>query len=233
MKKILFSTLILSLLLVTLTACGAEAKQSAEPEPTPKIEEPKPEPLSAPEKTEISQEELEPIFEQVYTEASGNHPEDWSIDFQITDEIGKITKAIPEDKKAPANLREIYIEWRAAKTDEENYAEIDRMLAEAADSLDGYDEEREGTEVVLGVTEEDIQANQDTSGEDSYDEGRDYDPNYTDKFESDPDLEAKLAALGGVSGPTEKVNPKAGLTEEEIQQDIEDSYNTEFRVHGT
>lgn len=117
MKKILFSALILSLLLATLTACGAEAQQATEPEPTPKIEEPKPEPLAAPEKAEISREELEPIFEQVYTEASENHPEDWSIDFQITDEIGKITKAIPEDKKAPANLREIYIEWRAAKTE--------------------------------------------------------------------------------------------------------------------
>ena len=117
MKKILFSALILSLLLATLTACGAEAKQATEPEPTPKIEEPKPEPLAASEKTEISQEELEPIFETVFTEASENHPEDWSIDFQITDEIGKITKAIPEDKKAPANLREIYIEWRAAKTE--------------------------------------------------------------------------------------------------------------------
>ncbi len=49
----------------------------------------------------------------------------------------------------------------------------------------------------------------------------------------DPDLEAKLAALGLVSGPTEKVDPTAGLTEEEIQQKIEDSYNTEFRVNGT
>ena len=127
MKKILFSALILSLLLAILTACGAEAKQATEPEPTPKIEqsEPvaKPEPLAAPEKTEISQEELEPIFEQVYTEASETHPEDWSIDFQITDEIGKITKAIPDDKKAPANLREIYIEWRAAKTEPEPTAE--------------------------------------------------------------------------------------------------------------
>ena len=233
MKKILFSALILSLLLATLTACGAEAKQPTTPEPAPKIEEPKPEPLAAPEKNEISQEELEPIFETVFTEASENHPEDWSIDFQITDEIGKITKAIPDDKKAPANLREIYIEWRAAKTDEENYAEIDRMLAEAAASLDGYDEEREGTEVVLGVTEEDIQANQDTSGEDSYDEGRDYDPNYTDEFEPDPDLEAKLAALGADSGPSNYVDPTAGLTEEEIQQKIEDSYDTEFRVNGT
>ena len=52
MKKILFSALILSLLLATLTACGAEAKQATEPEPTPKIEEPKPEPLAAPKKTE-------------------------------------------------------------------------------------------------------------------------------------------------------------------------------------
>lgn len=121
MKKILFSALILSLLLATLTACGAEAQQPTTPEPTPEIEqsEPvaKPEPLAAPEKAEISQEELEPIFEQVYTEASENHPEDWSVDFQITDEIGKITKAIPDDKKAPANLREIYIEWRTAKTE--------------------------------------------------------------------------------------------------------------------
>lgn len=121
MKKILFSTLILSLLLATLTACGAEAQQPTTPEPAPKIEqsEPvaKPEPLAASEKTEISQEELEPIFEQVYTEACENHPENWSVDFQITDEIGKVNKAIPEDKKAPANLREIYIEWRAAKTE--------------------------------------------------------------------------------------------------------------------
>lgn len=123
MKKAILAALILSLLMATLTACGAEAQQPTTPEPTPKIEEPKPEPLAAPEKVEISQEELEPIFEQVYTEASENHPEDWSVDFQITDEIGKITKAIPEDKKAPVNLREIYIEWRTAKTDPEPTAE--------------------------------------------------------------------------------------------------------------
>lgn len=116
MKKILFSALILSLLLATLTACGAETQQPTTPEPAPKIEEPKPEPLAAPEKAEISYEELETIFEQVYTEASGNNPEDWSIDFQITDEVGKITKAIPDDKKAPSNLREIYTEWRTVKT---------------------------------------------------------------------------------------------------------------------
>lgn len=121
MKKAILAALILSLLMATLTACGAEAQQPTTPEPAPKIEqsEPvaKPEPLAVPEKVEISQEELEPIFEQVYTEASENHPEDWSVDFQITDEIGKITKAIPEDKKAPVNLREIYIEWRTAKTE--------------------------------------------------------------------------------------------------------------------
>lgn len=67
--------------------------------------------------TQKQKEELEPIFEKVFTEASGNHPEDRSIDFQITDEIGKITRAIPEDKEAPSNLREIYTEWRAAKTE--------------------------------------------------------------------------------------------------------------------
>ena len=121
MKKAILAALILSLLLATLTACGAEAQQPTTLEPAPKIEqsEPvaKPEPLAASEKTEISQEELEPIFEKVFTEVSENHPENWSVDFQITDEIGKVTKAIPEDKKAPANLREIYIEWRAAKTE--------------------------------------------------------------------------------------------------------------------
>ena len=117
MKKAILAALVLSLLLAVLTACGAEA-QPTTPEPAPKIEEPtKPEPLAASEKVEISQEELEPIFEKVFTEASGNHPEDWSIDFQITDEIGKITKVIPEDKEAPSNLREIYTEWRAAKTE--------------------------------------------------------------------------------------------------------------------
>lgn len=124
MKKILLSALIFSLLLATLTACGAEAKQTTEPEPAPKIETPepaKPEPLV--EKTEISQEELEPIFETVYTEASGNHPENWSVDFQITDEVGKINQAIPEDKKAPANLREIYTEWRTEKVESETPVE--------------------------------------------------------------------------------------------------------------
>ena len=118
MKKTCFSILILSLLLATLTACGAQAQQLDEPEPAPQadqIEPAKPVQLSEPEKTEISQEELEAIFESVYTTA--NHPEDWSVDFQITDEIGKINSAIPDDKKAPSDLRTIYIDWRAARVD--------------------------------------------------------------------------------------------------------------------
>ncbi len=120
MKKAILTTLILSLLLTALTACGAQAQQpqAQQPEPTPQenqTEPPKPVQLSEAEKAEISQEELEAIFENVYTTASENHPEDWSLDFQISDEVGKISKAIPEDKKAPANMREIYIEWRSAQ----------------------------------------------------------------------------------------------------------------------
>lgn len=49
----------------------------------------------------------------------------------------------------------------------------------------------------------------------------------------DPDLEAKLAALGGFSGPSEHVNPNEGRTESDLQQGLEDSYNTEFRINGT
>ena len=43
MKKILFSALILSLLLATLTACGTEAKQATEPKPTPQANQIEPE----------------------------------------------------------------------------------------------------------------------------------------------------------------------------------------------
>ncbi len=120
MKRTNFSILILSLLLTVLTACGAQAKQPDEPAPTlqaDQIELAQPVQLSEPEKTEISQEELESIFETVYTSASESHPEDWGVDFQITDEIGKINSAIPDDKHAPSDLRTIYIDWRAAKVD--------------------------------------------------------------------------------------------------------------------
>lgn len=288
MKKVILSILVISLLLLILTACGAEAKQS-EPEPAPKIEEPKPEPLAAPEKVEISQEELEPIFETVFTEASENHPEDWSVDFQITDEIGKITKAIPEDKKAPANLREIYIEWRTAKTDPEPTAEpepepentltftdADEMMyttgtvnirtgpGTSYDKIDSLPKAWSVHRIGIGtgtaegwslIEFEDgstacVSSNylsytkpassnagnnggstQQSSG--TQQSGSTQQSSGTQQSTIDPDLEAKLAALGLVSGPTEKVNPKAGLTEEEIQQDIEDSYNTEFRVNGT
>lgn len=43
MKKILFSALILSLLLATLTACGAEAQQPTTPEPAPQANQIEPE----------------------------------------------------------------------------------------------------------------------------------------------------------------------------------------------
>lgn len=43
MKKILFSALILSLLLATLTACGAETQQPTTPEPAPQADQVEPE----------------------------------------------------------------------------------------------------------------------------------------------------------------------------------------------
>lgn len=283
MKKILFSALILSLLLATLTACGAEAKQATEPEPTPKIEEPKPEPLVAPEKVEISQEELEPIFETVFTEASENHPEDWSIDFQITDEIGKITKAIPDDKKAPANLREIYIEWRAAKTEPEptaepepksapendfSFTDADEMMyttgtvnirtgpGTSYDKIDSLPKAwsvhrigigtgtAEGWSLIefedgstacvssnyLSYTKPSTQAVNNNGGSTGGSSGS---SGGKQQSTTDPDLEAKLAALGADSGPSNYVDPTAGLTEEQIQQDLKEAQDTEFRVNGT
>lgn len=124
MKKTLISLLVLSFLLAVLTACGAQAMQPEAPEsePAPQVEKTEPakaEPLSEVEKTEISLEDLETIFEEVYTTASGSHPEDWSTDFQITDELGKIKNAIPDDKIAPSDLRSIYTDWRTARTEAE------------------------------------------------------------------------------------------------------------------
>ena len=275
MKKVILSILVISLLLLILTACGAEAKQS-EPEPAPKIEEPKPEPLAAPEKVEISQEELEPIFETVFTEASENHPEDWSVDFQITDEIGKITKAIPEDKKAPVNLREIYIEWRAAKTEPEPTAEPEPKSAPENDfSFTDADEMMYTTGTVNIRTGPGTSYDKIDSLPKAWPVHRigigtgtaegwsliEFEDGSTACVSSNylsytkPSTQAvnnNGGSTGGSSGSSGgktqdrsssqgssddeswgDVNPKAGLTEEEIQQMIEDSYNTEFRVNGT
>lgn len=281
MKKAILAALILSLLMATLTACGAEAQQPTTPEPAPKIEqsEPvaKPEPLAAPEKAEISREELEPIFEQVYTEASENHPEDWSIDFQITDEIGKITKAIPEDKKAPVNLREIYIEWRTAKTDPEPTAEPEPKSAPENDfSFTDADEMMYTTGTVNirtgpGTSYDKIDSlpkawpvhrigiGTGTAEGWSLIEFEDgstacVSSNYlsytkpSTQQSSTSNQGGNTNSGGSSSGTTQgeynsqgnsdgeiwgDFDPIAGLTDEEIQQKIEDSYNTEFRVNGT
>lgn len=120
MKRRIVSMAFLTGVLFMCVACSANASTpELPPENNVEVEETvKTEPLaqSNEELPEISLEELEAIFEDVYTAASGNHPEDWSVDFQITDEIGKINKAIPDDKKAPSDLRVIYIEWRTERT---------------------------------------------------------------------------------------------------------------------
>lgn len=215
MKKAILAALILSLLLAALTACGGETQQPAAPEPAAETK-----PLASAEKAEISQEELEAIFKKVYTETSENSPEDGSVDSLITEEIEKVTQAIPEDKKAPSNLRELYAKWR---TDTEEYAEIDKILADMEASLEDY-EQADPETIAAGAAEEDIKKYQDTSGEPSYDEGRDYveDPsvivdNSDESYKNDPDY----------------INPRAGLTEEEIQQQIEESFNVECsNIHG-
>ena len=58
---------------------------------------------------------LELIFDEVYTENKDTHPSNLTLAFCITDELGKIEKAIPNDKKAPDDLRSIYESWREAR----------------------------------------------------------------------------------------------------------------------
>lgn len=61
MKKAILATLILSLLLAALNACGAEAQQPATPEPAPKVEQSEPEkPELPPESTPEPQTDVEP-----------------------------------------------------------------------------------------------------------------------------------------------------------------------------
>ena len=282
----------MSLLLAILTACGAQAKQPDEPSPTPQadqIELAQPVQLSEPEKTEISQEELESIFETVYTSASENHPEDWSVDFQITDEIGKINSAIPDNKKAPSNLRTIYIDWRAVRvgtapiTSQEepahvaeygftavdetvyvisnvnmrggpgtSYAKVGSLSAGASahrvgigtGTAEGWSQIKlsDGTLVCvsskyLSTTKPVAQASSSGSQTSTPSGGQTSNTQSSQggggSQMTQSELDAKLAALGLVSGPTEKHDPFAGMTEEQVQQMLEESQNTEFRINGT
>lgn len=64
MKKAILAALILSLLLATLTACGAEAQQPTTPEPTPQVNQIEPEKPELPaEPTPEPLADVEPVTE--------------------------------------------------------------------------------------------------------------------------------------------------------------------------
>lgn len=117
MKKGIKTLAMLSMLLAVCVACSANATTEAPENNAPVGQVAEPAELSEKEKEEITQEALYAIFEDVYSTEHGKHPGDWSVDFQITDEIGKVNKAIPEDVKAPDDVRAQYTEWRAARVE--------------------------------------------------------------------------------------------------------------------
>lgn len=117
MKKGIKTLAMLSMLLAVCVACSANATTEAPENNAPVGQVAEPAELSEKEKAEITQEALYAIFEDVYSTEHGKHPGDWSVDFQITDEIGKVNKAIPEDVKAPDDVRAQYTEWRAARVE--------------------------------------------------------------------------------------------------------------------
>ena len=117
MKKGIKTLAMLSMLLAVCVACSANATTEAPENNAPVGQVAEPAQLSEKEKEEITQEALYAIFEDVYSTEHGKHPGDWSVDFQITDEIGKVNKAIPEDVKAPDDVRAQYTEWRAARVE--------------------------------------------------------------------------------------------------------------------
>lgn len=82
MKKILFSALILSLLLATLTACGAEAQQPTTPEPAPQANQ------IEPEKPELP---ADPTPEPLADVKSATEPE-------------PVADVEPEPEPAPENI---------------------------------------------------------------------------------------------------------------------------------
>lgn len=117
MKKGIKTLAMLSMLLAVCVACSANATTEAPENNAPVGQVAEPAELSEKEKAEITQDALYAIFEDVYSTEHDKHPEDWSVDFQITDEIGKVNKAIPEDVKAPDDVRAQYTEWRAARVE--------------------------------------------------------------------------------------------------------------------
>lgn len=117
MKKGIKTLAMLSMLLAVCVGCSANATTEAPENNAPVGRVAEPAQLAEKEKEEITQEALYAIFEDVYTTEHDKHPGDWSVDFQITDEIGKVNKAIPEDVKAPDDVRAQYTEWRAARVE--------------------------------------------------------------------------------------------------------------------
>lgn len=117
MKKGIKTLAMLAMLLAVCVACSANATTEAPENNAPVGQVAEPAELSEKEKAEITQDALYAIFEDVYSTEHGKHPGDWSVDFQITDEIGKVNKAIPEDVKAPDDVRAQYTEWRAARVE--------------------------------------------------------------------------------------------------------------------
>lgn len=122
MKRRIITLAILAMLLTVCVACNANATPAPAQEELPPVEKVV-EPAQLSEKEEISKEALELIFSEVYTSEHDKHPDSWSEDFCITDEVGKINKAIPDDKKAPVDLRTQYTEWRAAQAEADIPAE--------------------------------------------------------------------------------------------------------------
>lgn len=255
MKKIY---LVLGIMFImVLVACGIK---NIEPDKTLeaediniKVEDKKGEDINTSD-TNNSDEEKEKDNYKLYTAYRATYDScvsytSESLEDQLSKEVRDLKIVAAGFVSLPDDYAEDYKSWRIenygtgfkqaevaesdGSTDEENNAEIEQMLAEAWASLDGYDEERAGIEVVAGATEENIKENQYTDNDGGYDEGQDYNPSAAEDYTVDPDLAARLAELGGVSGPTEKHDPFAGMTEEQIQQMLEDSQNTEFRIHGT
>ena len=290
MKKVILSILVISLLLLILTACGVEAKQS-EPVENNVIE------ASNPEESEIglieddkeadkadeSNSKLYIAYQATYDSCISYTST--SLEEQLGKEVRDLKIIASGFVTLPENYAEDYKAWRIencgtgftqASTESEaeapvaeyGFTDADEMMYttgtvnirtgpgtsyDKIDSLpkawsvhrigigtgtaDGWSliEFEDGSTACvssnyLSYTKPSTQAVNNNGGSTGGSSGS---SGGKQQSTTDPDLEAKLAALGADSGPSNYVDPTAGLTEEQIQQDIEDSYNTEFRVNGT
>lgn len=290
MKKVILSILVISLLLLILTACGAEAKQS-EPVENNAIE------ASNPEESEIGL--IEDDKEAVEADESNaklyiayQATYDSCISYTSTSLEDQLNKEVRDLKiiasgfaTLPENYEEDYKAWRIencgtgftqASTESEaeapvaeyGFTDADEMMyttgtvnirtgpGTSYDKIDSLPKAwsvhrigigtgtAEGWSLIefedgstacvssnyLSYTKPSTQAVNNNGGSTGGSSGS---SGGKQQSTTDPDLEAKLAALGADSGPSNYVDPNAGRSEEDLQQGLEDSYNTEFRVNGT